>query len=256
MSDPGRAAPGTPEVETKPDDKAEAKDRREKAKAEVKRLQREKQAETRRRKKARRAALWSAWREEAVVYADHMTALAHPGRPVATHRVASDDVSRVGSIDHWSDADLDLLIEEGRRTFDSQSERFDRIRTTAQVLLPTAIALLIVLGSEVDDIAAGGIHLPALLALAAWSLGTWLVLMGFLGTAAVLTVRSDFGMILPTLLSQETEDIKRRLAAAYAEQAMVGEATVATRLTVIRDAVTLVALGGSLQLVLWFLRSL
>lgn len=193
--------------------------------------------------------------EEARVYADHVLALLRPGREVATHEVASSKASEVGSLEGWSEVELDLLIEEGRRTLDAQAGRFDRIRTTAQVVLPTATALLVVLGSELDGIASGPHDCLNVAALACWAVGTWLVLLGVLGSAAVLTVRSDFGMILPTLLSQETTDIKLVTAKAYAGQAMVGEVTVATRLTVIRDAVALVAIGGSLHLILWFVRA-
>lgn len=198
----------------------------------------------------------SAWRQECSVYLDHVVALIWPGKTVRAHPTGSSPASVVGDLDGWQDADLDLLIEEGRRTFESQAKRFDRVRSTAQVILPTATALLVILGSELNAVTAESTDWVRYLEYGAWVIGTVLVLLGVLGSASVLTVRSPFGMLLPTLISQQDPPIKKELARGYARQTMVGEETVATRLTVTRDAVTLVAIGGTLHLILWFVRVL
>lgn len=191
---------------------------------------------------------------EARVYMNHVLALFWPGRTVQTHEVASNDATTIGDLNEWKTEDLDLLIAEGRRTFDGQAARFDRIRATAQVLLPTATALLVVLGSELGTISTEPTTWVRWAEYSVWILGTLLVLLGLLGSAAVLTVKSEFGALLPTLISQQTPPIRKDLALAYARQAMRGEVTVATRLTVVRDAVALVAIGGTLHLALWVVR--
>ncbi|HWI05014.1 MAG TPA: hypothetical protein VNT52_14480, partial [Acidimicrobiales bacterium] len=71
--------------------------------------------------------------------------------------------------------------------------------------------------------------------------------------AATLSVRSDFGSIQPTLLSQLQPPLRKQLAKAYAGQVMIGETTLGTRITVIRDSISLLAFGGTLQLALWLI---
>lgn len=182
---------------------------------------------------------------------DHVLALFVPGRSVAVHAIATDEVAKVGDLEGWTDAELDVLIEEGRRTFAGQASRFDRIRSTAQILLPTATALLVVLGSELRTVRKVSTEWLRFTEYGVWALGTVLVLLGLLGAASVLTARATFGAMLPTLLSQKSPPIKRVTAREYAGLVVVGEETVATRLTVIRDAVSLVIIGGLMHLALW-----
>lgn len=84
-----------------------------------------------------------------------------------------------------------------------------------------------------------------------WVTGCASSLLAGLGSAAILSVRARFGRVLPTLVSQSERPILRAVAKGYVGQAATGENTVATRLTLVRDAVFLLTLGGSLQLVLW-----
>ncbi len=161
------------------------------------------------------AASRDAWRQETVVYVDHVRALFSPGRKVREHEVATGPVVEVGDLAEWTNDDYDLLIEEGRRTFDSQATRFDRVRTTAQVLLPTAIALLAVLGSELRSVASECSGWARAIEYAVWIIGTLFVVFGGLGAASVLTVRSPFGTLLPTLVSQQEPPIKKGVALSY-----------------------------------------
>jgi len=184
---------------------------------------------------------------EARVYFDHIVALAIPGRRVRSHQVVPPEMAAVGALDDWQDDDLGLLIEECRRSLDSQQTRFDRLRTTAQVVLPISIAVLVVFGSGLRRIVLEPTNAVRYGMYGAWALGSSLVLLSALGAAATLSIRSDFGSVQPTLLSQLHPPLKKQIAKAYAGQVMVGETTVGTRITVIRDSITLLALGGVLQ---------
>lgn len=198
----------------------------------------------------------SSFKREAAVYVDHIASLLVPGRRVKDHAVVPDDLAAVGALDNWSDEEIQLLVEECRRSLEDQHARFDRLRTTAQVMLPLAIALLVVIGSRLPRIVDEPTDWLRYLLYAGWFLGAGLVLACALGAAATLSVRSDFGSVLPTIVSQLQPPILPKVARAYAEQVAVGETTVGTRITVIRDAITLLALGGMLQLALWLIEVL
>lgn len=197
-----------------------------------------------------------SFREEAPVYASHVWALLWPGRRVQHHSVLPTELATVGDLADWSDEEVDLLINESRRALDEQHRRFDRIRATAQVLLPTATALFVVLGSELSNVQDEQSVRVRWLMYLVWAIGSGLVLLAALGAAAVMSVRSDFGAVFPTLVSQLPAPIHKELARAYARETLTGEITVATRLTVIRDAVTLLALGGVIHVALWLVRVL
>lgn len=192
---------------------------------------------------------------ETVVYLDHVRALLAPGSKVKAHDTVSGDAAKTGSLDDWTAEELGLLVVEGQRTLDRQASDFDRVRTTAQILLPTATALLVIFGSELVRVKDHPGCLRWLL-LGLWVVGTVLVLLAGLGAASVLSVRGPFGAVLPTLLSQQDPPVLKALATSYSEQAVTGENTVGTRLTIIRDAVTLFVLGGLVYLVLWVVRVL
>lgn len=198
----------------------------------------------------------SSFGVEASIYARHVVAVFVPGRRVRTHDVVPDDLARVGDFKGWSEDDMRLLVEECRRTLDQQQAQFDRVRTTAQVILPLAIALLVVFGSELAGVIRGQSSILRNGFLLAWGVGTVLVTLAGLGAAATLSVRSEFGTVFPPILSQLPSPILPTVAKAYAGQIAVGEATLGTRITVIRDAVTLLVVGGVIHLVIWLWRVL
>lgn len=193
---------------------------------------------------------------ETPVYLSHIAALLVPGRAVQSHTVMSHDLTVAGDLEGWTDEELELLITEGHRALDDQRNRFAQIRATAQIVLPVAVALVVVFGSELREV----VHEPTdwvrYMMYAVWLTGTGLVLLSALGAGAVLVVRSAFGSILPTVLSRTSPPIRRDLAKAYAEQVPTGETTCGTRLTVIRDAVMLLVLGALMHLGLWIVQVL
>lgn len=197
-----------------------------------------------------------SFKVEAPVFLSHVAALLIPGRAARSHQVMPDALAQAGDVEQWSDDELGLLISEGQRALDDQRNRFAQIRATAQVVLPIAVALVVVFGSELRGVVAEPTHWVRYTMYAAWAVGTGLVLLAALGAAAVLVVRSDFGSILPTALSQESPPVRRVLARAYAEQTPTGETTCGTRLTVIRDAVMLLVFGALVHLGLWLVQVL
>ena len=196
----------------------------------------------------------SSFRVEASIYARHVLAVFVPGRRVQTHDVVPEDLARVGDLTGWSDDDMRLLIEECRRTLDQQQVQFDRVRTTAQVVLPLAIALLVVFGSELTGVIKEPSAILRYGSYLAWGIGTMLVVLAGLGAAATLSVRSEFGTVFPPLVSRLSSPILSDVTRAYAGQIATGERTVGTRIAVIRDAVTLLAIGGMIHLVIWVWR--
>jgi hypothetical protein len=198
----------------------------------------------------------SEGRSEAGIYLSHVVALLFPGRKVSQHAVVPTSLPEMGDLTSWSEDDLTLMIEECRLALASQETRFDRVRTTAQVVLPVASVILVVVAGELRVIARGDPVCVRLAWLIPWFFATGCVLLAALGAAAILSVRSDFGMIYPPLLSTLESPIKPQLAHEYVRQISIGEITIGTRITVIRDAIALLSYGGVVYVVLWLFRVL
>jgi hypothetical protein len=66
-----------------------------------------------------------------------------------------------------------------------------------------------------------------------------------------MTICADFDEIDSAVLSGYQSPILARLAADYAEMLAIGEDTVATRLTVFRQAVVWLIIGGYGGLITW-----
>lgn len=179
--------------------------------------------------------------KEVSVYFRHVGALLLPGVDAGeftVHRTEPADVSE------WEPDELRLLVEEGRKQLDRQRTEQERVQTRAQYLFTTAAALLAVFVSQTD-------HLNSL-ALIGWAVGLVVLTLGLLGAAALMSVRAQFGGIDASLLShQQPGSVLVRLAGAYASAVRTGENTIATRITVFRDAVFLVLAGAALHAGIW-----
>jgi hypothetical protein len=174
------------------------------------------------------------------IYLLHALGLLAPGRElplVAADRLASADVSG------WSAPELALLIEEGRRQSDRQQADLRDVRARAQWLFTVAVAALAALGAGLASARPGG----ALAAL--WIIGLAALVYGVGGAAAIMVARADFNAIHTAVLSAADQPVDRSLAKAYARMMALGENTVATRLTVLRQAVVWCLCGGYLGLV-------
>jgi hypothetical protein len=183
-------------------------------------------------------------RLETTMYLRHVRGLLIPGVTVA---IVQTDTLEPESLDGWGDDALRIVVDEGRRQIDRQSERFDRVRSGAQFLFTTALALLVVLGASAHRV----LDHEGVVLRVAWSIGLVAVAGGTLGAAAILTVKAEFGSIHTALLSRSGPEPLRDLAVAYTQQVRAGENTLNARVTVYRDAVWLVLVGALVQLVVW-----
>jgi hypothetical protein len=183
------------------------------------------------------------WWAETAVYLAHVAALARPGARVRGFAVHP---FQAGALQGWQASDLCLLVEEGRRQVDRQRADLDRVQARSQLLFTVAGVLLGLLVSESDTTARHGTAVATI-----WYVGLVLVTLGLLGAAALMSVRSTFGGVDAALLSRQPAPVLRSMARAYAQAVAEGENTVATRLTVFRDAVLLVVVGAALQAGVW-----
>lgn len=175
------------------------------------------------------------------IYLWHVIGVVMPGHDVPVH---NSDRLVPGSIKDWDDDELQLLIDEGRRQSDRQQDQLEQVRGRAQWLFTVGVAALAALGG-----ALGAGH-PRAAWLVIWSMVSLVLLAyGIAGATAILVAKADFKMIHTAVLSGLERPIGRELAAAYARMMSTGENTVATRLTIFRQAVVFCLLGGYLGLV-------
>jgi hypothetical protein len=182
---------------------------------------------------------------EAKVFLQHILGL-WPGKRVPVFRVHE---AEPGDVTNWATEDLGLLIDEGRRQLDRQGRDLEQIRGRAQYVLTATLGLVVLLFAGARTMAEADSVWPFLV----WSLAIGSTVLGLLGTAAVVVASKDMGVIDATRLSQQQQGIRSTLAAAYARVVRVGENTLATHLTVFRDAVLLVLLGAALYGAAWLI---
>lgn len=169
------------------------------------------------------------------VYFAHVFGLLLPGESLPQHQA-----HRIGArpLYNWGEDDLFLMIDEGRRQLDRQLSDLAGIRGRAQWLFTVGAAITAVLaGALLSEASYGWV-------LVLWILGLALLVIGVGGAAAVMTVRADFGMIDTAVLSSYRPPVRYALARDYSRMLRVGEDTIATRLTIFRQAVLYVILGG------------
>ena len=190
-------------------------------------------------------------RSELAVYFRFAFAVLRPGHAPRGFPASKNSALTVGDLDGWPDSDIDLLLDEGRRRLDAQAERFDRIRQTAQVVLPLATALAVVVGRTAAPIHARKAGCTEFTYLTVYGLSLGCLFMSVFGSAALLVVKATFGSVLPTLVSQGEPPVAKALARAYAEQSVIGEHTINTRLTLQWWSVLFLVAGGVIYVVLW-----
>lgn len=182
----------------------------------------------------------TAFRDGQVVYAAHVVALLAPGRELPVHQA---DQTVPGEITAWSPGELALMIEEGRRQSDRQLSDLKDVRSRAQWVFTVAVAALAALSAGVVS-THPGTRLAVL-----WVAGLLALVWGVGGTAAILVARADFNTIHTAVLSRSERPVQLKLAEAYARMMAVGENVLATRLTVLRQAVVWCLCGGYLGLI-------
>jgi hypothetical protein len=196
-------------------------------------------------KRARKiGAAVGRFRHGQLIYGLHVLAVLMPGEAVRVFRAHQ---IKAVALDGWSGEELDLMVEEGRRQLDRQLSDLERIRGRSQWLFSIGAAVTVAVAGA---LAGDEPNAPRLLL---WLAALALVVYGTAGAAAVMTVRADFKTIDTAALSAETPPIKEALAGSYSRMLGTGENTVATRLSVFRQAVVFVVLGGYGGMVAYFL---
>jgi hypothetical protein len=155
----------------------------------------------------------------------------------------------VGSLDGWTEDDCTLLIEQAREQLNRQRIDMEAIRQRAQFLFTTCLGTLGLAGLAVAQMSV------SLIWFLLGAVGTVLIVGSLLGAAGVVVARKDLGIVDSVLLSKVGSPIRWVLAKALAESVQIGENTVATLITVYRDAVLLL-LAGVLALGTAFLGTL
>jgi hypothetical protein len=191
-----------------------------------------------------------SWRpSEIKVYLLHVVALFRPSTDVPAFEVHQ---GQVGDISGWSRDDHEMLIAEGRRQLDRQIADLERIRSRCQFLFTTVLGLLVLVFGTVRTIGGPESH-RVLLALLFWCVSIICLVLGLLGTAALITARKDVQIIDTARLSQTAPPVFKALAPAYANAVHTGENSVATSVTVQRDAVLLMVAGALAYASAWLL---
>jgi len=180
---------------------------------------------------------------EARVYLWHCLAVLRPGVEVP---VFSEPAKFDGDLAGLTDDDLCLVVDEARRQLDRQLGDLERMRSRASALVTVGLAEIALLSGGARDMFHHGCGSAA-----AWALSTLLVVLGLAGAAAVLTVQAVFGRTDTALIADQSPPLLKPTAVAYAGLTGVGEETVRTRLTVLRDSVLLLVLGALVYACAW-----
>ena len=157
-----------------------------------------------------------------------------------------------GDMDKFTEADLNLTIDEGRRQLDVQSARLENVQGRAQTLLAIALAALgFVVASfgRLSHVHGTRHHV----ALAVFVIAMAVVVLGVACAAAVVVVRADFDQTDATQVSRLESPIIRHVAVDYANAVKVGEVTVATRVTLFRMATRYTVWGAAITSIVYML---
>lgn len=182
---------------------------------------------------------------ESVVYLKHALVLLRPNRRVPTFEAYR---QTPGDISQWEVEDLSILIEEGRRQLDRQRQDLEHLQGRAQFLFTTSLGLLVVVAALLTPVVKERNWVLS----AGWVLGTLTVGLAMFGAAGLFVARSEMNTIDAANLSQQDPPITMTLAEAYARMMAAGENTLATRLTVYRQAVLLVLIGATIHVAVWW----
>lgn len=185
-----------------------------------------------------------AWVRRVSVYWSHIAGIFLPGDAVLEFSSYQIDAGDVAS---WPDADLTIVMETGRAQLQRQNSNLEAIRGRAQFLLTLTLAFVGVAVASTDLVN------RSLFALIPWGLGIAVAFASAFGAAGVIVARKALGMVDTRLLSQQKPPILSVTARAFADSVGAGETTVATGITVLRDAVALFLLSFVLVCAGWLI---
>lgn len=168
------------------------------------------------------------------VYLSHITGIFLSGEQVQQFESYKIEA---GHIDNWPERDLEVVIENGRSQLDRQRSDLEAIRSRAQFLLTLTLTFVGL------SVASTGLVGRSPFAMLLWGLGTLAVMTSALGAGGVIVAKKDLKIVDTRLLSQQRPPIRAVTARALTDSVGVGERTVATEITVFRDAVMIFLIG-------------
>jgi hypothetical protein len=180
---------------------------------------------------------------ESRAYLWYVGALFRPGIEVP---VFAEPTRFEGNLKRFDDADLKLLIEEGRRQLDRQIADVERTKSRAGTLLTISAAEIAVLSASANRVFGHG--WPVTLA---WAASALFALLAAGGAASLLTAQAQYGRTDTQNDAAGPLPYLRNLARGYAESTSYGEQTVAARVTLLRDGVLLAVTAAILYAVVW-----
>lgn len=180
---------------------------------------------------------------EARVYGWYVLALLRPGVEVPTF---GEPGAFTADVERFTPDDLKIIVEEGRRQIDRQLADLEKNRARAATLLTIGLAELAVLAASANRVFPLGV--PARVV---WAISALLVVLTIGGAASLLTSRADFGRLETRQLAVGPMPVLREAAFGYADAVGLGEETVRTRITVLRDGVLLAVMAALLYAVIW-----
>jgi hypothetical protein len=184
--------------------------------------------------------------KEAWVYLRNIGGL-WPGLQVSVFEVHNVEI---GDLSTWSDTELALALDEGRRQVDRLFTELEKVRVRGQFLFTSTVALLVVVLAGRYTILAAKNDIP----LALWVLGIAVIGLGMLGTASIIVSRKDLRAIDTAMLTTTTErPLLRELVAAHARSVKESTNTVYTQITMFRDAVWVVMVGAIIYGIAWII---
>lgn len=193
--------------------------------------------------------LWA--RSEILTYLQYIYALLRPGHPVP---VFNAHPLEPRAIDSWSIDEKKIIVDEGRRQLDRQAADLDQIRSRAQVIITTGIALGAATVALLGKVAGAPID-RGLLSFVLWSISLLVVLFSILGATAIVTVRADMGTINTTRLTFCDPPVLDELAMAYARTVRAGGNVISTRLALLRLSILLLLVAACMLAATWWIMS-
>lgn len=157
------------------------------------------------------------------------------GGPVGVPKV---NPNQPGDLEQFEPEDLRLVIDEGRRQLADQAVSFRHVTDRGQVLTTVSLAVLAFWAASgrsfSDD------TWTATLGQVLWAGGGVLAIIGVAASASVVVVQATFTAVDTTEITTWEPPVLRRLAADYAGAVVNGENTVASRVTLFRQATRIV----------------
>jgi hypothetical protein len=141
--------------------------------------------------------------------------------------------------------DLSVIVDEGRRQIDRQLSDLEKVRSRAGALLTLCLAEVAALSAGASRVFTHSYLIPI------WVLSVGSALLSTGGAIALLTAQAQFGRIDTMGIALVPTQVRRVAALSYAKAVGIGEETIATRITVLRDGVLLAILAALLYAAVW-----